>query len=110
MDNPLALVKSKINQLKKTNILKNRAVILDAMGEVIKDAPPCPFLMMSKCVASCPFFMEFKAVDNKTGRESPYRRCAFVETPLLLIELIQEVRKLREESIKDESISKKQKS
>ena len=79
----------------KERILKNREGVLDAMAENIKGARQCPFLLGNKCLGiMCEHFMEFKNVDDKTGKEMSFGRCAFVQMPLLLIELRESIEKL----------------
>ena len=94
--NPLTLWKNKKLQNLKERILKNREGVLDVMSENIKGAKQCPFLIGQKCIGGmCEFFMEFDTTDAKTGEKLfTYHRCSFVQTPLLLIEVARELRKI----------------
>ena len=54
----------------------------------------CPLLKGRRCVGEvCSFMMELKSIDDK-GKETPFWRCSILETPLLLIELNQNIRNL----------------
>lgn len=86
--------KDKRQQDLKERVLKNREGVLDAMSENIKGARQCPYLIGAKCLGGmCEFFLEFYNVDNK-GEKVKYHQCAIIKTPLLLIELRQEISKL----------------
>lgn len=96
--NPLAIFKPKYEKKQdlKERMLKNKEAVLDVLSENIKGARTCPLLLGQKCVGSfCEFFLELKSVD-KEGKEQKFWRCAHVETPLLLIELNQNIRRLYE--------------
>lgn len=81
----------------KGRVLKNKEAMLDVMAQNIKGARQCPYLMGQKCIGQmCEFFMEFKNINDITKEEFTYYRCAIVQTPLLLIELIQNIRSLKE--------------
>ena len=98
MQNFLAIFKPKHQRQQdlKERVLKNKEGVLDTLSENIKGARACPILLGQKCLGSfCEFFMEFKTINNDTGKEFRYRRCAYVQTPLLLIELAQEIRNLQ---------------
>lgn len=87
--------KEKVKQALKERILKNREGVLDVMAENIKGARQCPFLLGQKCLGGlCEFFLEFVNINDKTGEKTEYHQCAFVKTPLLLIELREEMSKL----------------
>jgi hypothetical protein len=93
----LQLFKPKVNEV-KARVLKNNEAVLGVMAENIKGARSCPFLVGNKCLgAFCEMMMEFKSIDEKTKKEVPYHRCAFVQTPLLLIELCRNIRELNKE-------------
>ena len=94
MKNLLAIFsKSNRQQGLKERVLKNKEAVLDAMAENIKGARQCPFLLGQKCIGClCEFFMEYKTVDDITQKEFKYYRCSFVQMPLLLIELISNIR------------------
>lgn len=96
--NPLAIFKPKYEKKQdlKERILKNKEGVLDALSEGMKGARTCPILLGAKCLGSfCEFFMKLKSVD-KNNKEIEFWRCAHVETPLLLIELNQNIRRLHE--------------
>jgi len=96
--NPLAIFQPKYAkaQALKERVLKNKEGVLDALSENIKGARTCPLLMGQKCLGSfCEMFLELKSVSND-GKEVKFWRCAYVETPLLLIELNQSIQKLTE--------------
>ena len=81
----------------KRKILKNREAVLDIMGDKIKGARQCPFMMGQKCIGEfCEHFMEFKSVNEKTGTETSFWRCAHVQLPLLIIELMATMRNRNE--------------
>jgi hypothetical protein len=85
-DNPRAALKERL--------IKNKEAMLDVMAENIKGARACPVLLGQKCIGGmCEFFMKINTVD-KDGIKSEVFRCAIVETPLMLIELTQEIRNL----------------
>ena len=95
--NFLAVLKPKHekNQDMKHRVLKNKEAVLDIMSENIKGARQCPYLLGQKCLGQlCEHFMEFKNINDVTKEEVRYWRCAHVQTPLLLIELIQTIRHL----------------
>lgn len=72
----------------KQRILKNKEVMLDIMSRDIEGAKNCPFLLGQKCIGRlCEMFMEFKNYNDMTKEEFVFWRCAFVQTPLLIIEL-----------------------
>ena len=78
----------------KARVLKNREGVLDALSEGMKGARTCPKLLGQKCIGSfCEFFMQLYSFDDK-GNKKEFYRCAVVETPLLLIELNESIRKL----------------
>ncbi len=59
----------------------------------------CP-LLNKKCIEKeCAFMMELKNIDDK-GKELKFWRCAHVETPLLIIELNQNIRNLTQYLVK----------
>lgn len=98
MKNLLAIFQPKYERQQelKNRILKNKEGVLDALSENIKGARTCPLLLGQKCLGSfCEFFMELKNISDD-GKEIKFWRCAYVETPLLLIELCQNIRKLTE--------------
>ena len=87
--------KLKYNATVKAQVLKNREGLLDAMTQRIKDVKQCPYLMGSKCITDmCEHFMEWKHI-NKDGSEFKYFRCLHKELPMLMIELITELRNFR---------------
>ena len=91
----LTLWKDKRQQALKERILKNREGVLDVMSENIKGARQCPFLIGAKCLGGmCEFFLEFVNSDLQTGKQIKYHQCTIIKTPLLLIELRQEISKL----------------
>ena len=92
----LQLFKPKGQDLKE-RILKNNEAVLGVMAENIKGARSCPFLVGNKCLGQfCELFLEFKNIDSQTRKEFIYHRCAFVQTPLLIIELNRNIRELKE--------------
>lgn len=94
--NPLAIFnpKFKRQQELKAKILKNKEAVLDIMSSKIEGARQCPLLCGAKCLGQfCELFMELKSID-KDGKETPFWRCAILETPLLLIELNTNIRNL----------------
>lgn len=96
--NPLAIFKPKHERRQdmKNRILKNRTAVLEAFSSRMEEAKCCPLLLMEKCQGNaCELFLELKSVD-KDGKEQKFWRCAHVETPLLLIELNQNIRRLYE--------------
>lgn len=91
----------------KENVLKNRDVLLDVMAENIKGARQCPFLMGKKCLGQfCELFMQFKVIDTDNGSEKTFYRCSFMQMPLLIIEMNQNLRKLLNNiEVKDEKVT-----
>lgn len=74
----------------KAEIEKNKEMVLDVMSESIKDARICP-LIQKKCIGKfCEFFLEFKDREGKS-----FSRCAYVASPLLILETKLEVEKLQ---------------
>ena len=93
MNLPIIFKKKETGQDIKARILKNRESMLDVMGDNIKGARQCPFMMGQKCIGQfCEHFMEFKTINDKTQAETSYWRCVHVQIPLLLIELIDNIR------------------
>jgi hypothetical protein len=93
--NPLTIFqpKHKRNQDLKERVLKNKEAVLDVMASNIQGAKQCEALMGAKCLGQfCEKFLEFKTKNDATGKETSYWRCAHIQTPLLIIELIQNVR------------------
>ncbi|RLC88229.1 MAG: hypothetical protein DRJ03_03530 [Chloroflexi bacterium] len=79
----------------KNRILKNGEAVLDVMGRNIKGARQCPLLGGQKCIGEfCEHFMELSSVNAETKETTTFWRCAHVETPLLLIELNNNIRNL----------------
>ena len=102
--NPLAIFKPKYEKQQelKARVLKNREAILDAFSSNVDRAKCCPYLMRQKCINKmCEFFMELKSI-NKENKEVVFWRCAIVETPLLIIELNQNIRNLTQYLAKGE--------
>lgn len=98
LKNPLALFakRGQSERMKnlKDRVLKNREAVLDAFAETVKGARGCPDLMGSKCIGSlCEKFLKFTTTDEK-GKVQEFHRCADIQTPLLIIELRDEVSKL----------------
>lgn len=99
MKNPLVIWKEnkqkkevERKQNLKDRILKNKEAVLDVMSSNIEGAHQCPFLLGQKCIGQlCEMFMEFKTVNDVTKEEFKYYRCAVVQIPTLLIEVIQEL-------------------
>ena len=92
----LAIRKHERDQALKQRILRNREGVLDAMGEVIKGARQCPYLLGQKCIGNlCEHFVKYTATD-KEGRQVVYWRCVHTQMPKLMIELISEIRELKE--------------
>ena len=84
----------KKNTAIKDRILKNREGLVEAMSQSITDVKQCPYLMASKCITvMCEHFMKFRGV-KADGTHFDYHRCVHKEMPLLMIELIVELRKL----------------
>lgn len=74
----------------KDEILKNKDLMLDVMSESIEGARICP-LIQKKCLGRfCEFFLEF---NTKEGNK--YCRCAYVSTPLMILETKIEIEKLQ---------------
>jgi len=92
----LAIIKKReTNRMRgiKERVLKNKEAVIDVLGKNIKGARQCEGLMGGKCIGEfCEKFMEFKNIDKKTGKVTRYWRCAYVQTPLLLIETANEIR------------------
>ena len=89
----LTLFKPKGQELKE-RVLKNKEAVLDVMAGNIKGARQCEGLLGAKCIGQmCEKFMEFRSFNHETGNSTSYWRCAHVQTPLLLIEICQELRK-----------------
>lgn len=85
----------------KERVLKNREAVLDIMADNIKGAKSCPFLIGQKCLGGlCEMFMEFKSVNAETKKEFSYFRCAFVQMPLLICELLRDINLMRQEIAK----------
>jgi len=85
-------------ELIKEQALKSKGVLLEVLSESIeKGNRLCPLLMGSACLGkACMFFMQFKSVDEKTGESTDFYNCAYVQTPLLLIELNRSIKILKE--------------
>ena len=92
----LGLMKrSKRRQNLKERVLKNREAVLGAMSNSIKGARQCPMLLGEKCIGPlCEMFIELESRNNETGQVTKFSRCSFVETPLMLIELNNNMRKV----------------
>ena len=74
----------------KEEITKNKDLMLDVMSESIQGARICP-LIQKKCLGKfCEFFLEFK---DRSG--TPFSRCAYVASPLLVLETKLEIEKLQ---------------
>lgn len=85
----------------KERVLRNREGLLDAMAQNIKGARQCPFLLGAKCIGIlCEHFMEWKTINNETKKEAVYRRCAHMQMPLLMCELLRDINLLRKEIAK----------
>jgi len=98
MKNLLTLLKPKYQRQQdlKERILKNKESVLDALSENIKGARACPIILGQKCLGSfCELFMELKSITDE-GKETKFWRCVFVETPLLIIELNNNIIRLTE--------------
>lgn len=90
--------KAKRRQNLKERVLKNREAVLGAMSASIKGARQCPMLLGEKCIGPlCEMFIELESKDDRTGVVTKFSRCSFVETPLMLIELNNNVRKVVKE-------------
>lgn len=82
-------------QALKERVLKNREAVLGAMSESVKGARQCPMLLGGKCIGPlCEQFMQLENVNDNNGVISKFSRCSFVETPFMLIELNNNVRKM----------------
>lgn len=99
---PLAIFnKAQKQQELKERILKNREGVLDTLGHNIKGAHQCPFLLGQKCIGQfCEMFMQFYTVNESTNEKTEYWRCAFIQLPILLIELNTNIRKLSNKGVK----------
>lgn len=76
----------------KERLLKNKGAVLDVMAESIKGARACEGLLGQKCLGQlCEKFGQYFTVDEK-GNKKEYWRCAYNQTPVLLIEIAQEIR------------------
>lgn len=74
----------------KEEILKNKDMILDVMSESIQGARICP-IIQKKCLGKfCEFFLEFNTKDGQK-----FSRCAYVASPLLVLETKMEIEKLQ---------------
>lgn len=74
----------------KSEIEKNKELVLDVMSESIKDARICP-IIQKKCIGKfCEFMLEFKDQEGKA-----FSRCAYVAAPLLTLETKLEVERLQ---------------
>ena len=90
--------RSKRRQNLKERVLKNREAVLGAMSASIKGARQCPKLLGEKCIGPlCEMFIELESRNDKTGVVTKFSRCSFVETPLMLIELNNNIRKVARE-------------
>ena len=89
-------------ELIKEQALKSKGILLDVLSESIeKGNRLCPLLMGHACLGkACMFFMQFKNIDNQTGESREFWNCSYVQTPLLLIELNQNIKQLQ----KDKSV------
>lgn len=86
--------RSKRRQNLKERVLKNREAVLGAMSGSIKGARQCPMLLGEKCFGPlCEMFIQLESRNDQTGQVTKFSRCAFVETPLMLIELNNNMRK-----------------
>jgi len=97
MFHPLAIFRgnggAKRQQRLKERILRNREGVLDAFSENIKGAKACPFLIGQKCIGGlCEHFQKYSFTNDTTKKTTEYYRCAFNQTPQLLIEIIDNVR------------------
>lgn len=74
----------------KEEIRKDKDLILDVMSESIQGARICP-LIQKKCLGKfCEFFLEF---NTREGQK--FSRCAYVASPLLVLETKLEIEKLQ---------------
>ena len=99
MKNPLAILKPKYQKQQdlKERILKNKEAVLDIMAQNIQGARQCEGLLGGKCIGQfCEKFQEYKTINNDTKQEKSYWRCVYVQTPILLIEAIQNIRRTNE--------------
>jgi hypothetical protein len=79
----------------KSRIVKNEEIVLEAMAKRAKGVKSCPFYLGSACISdACEFFLEFVTINSQTGQRMKYHQCVFVKTPLLMIELREEISKL----------------
>ena len=85
-------------QALKERVLKNREAVLGARSASIKGARQCPMLLGEKCFGPlCELFLELESKDDQTGAITKFSRCSFVETPLMLIEMNNNIRKVVKE-------------
>ena len=92
--NPLAIFQPKAERMQdmKNRVLKNREAVLDAFSSTLNESRCCPFLCGARCLGkACEKFLEFKTISD--GKETKYWRCVDTQTPLLLIEIAQELRR-----------------
>ena len=87
-----------LRQDMKARVVKSREAVLEVFSQNMAGVKPCPILLGEKCMgAMCTFFLEFKEIDNATKHETPFWRCTFVQTPLLLIELNRNITQLTQQ-------------
>ena len=90
--------KSARRQDLKERVLKNKEAVLAVMSASIKGARQCPMLLGDKCIGPlCELFMELESKDDQTGAITKFSRCSFVETPLMLMEMNDNIRKVVKE-------------
>ena len=93
--NPLAIFKPKHERQQelKARVLKNKEAVLDAFSSNIEGAKCCEGLLGQKCLGKfCEKFMQLYSVD-KDGTKKEFWRCAYIQTPMLLIEIAGEIRR-----------------
>ena len=84
-----------LRQDMKNRLVKSREAVLEVFSQNMEGVKPCPILLGEKCIGQmCTFFMEFHDGSSPAKKRQTFWRCTFVETPMLLIELNNNIRAL----------------
>lgn len=76
----------------KERILKNKDAVFDILSEGLEAPRTCPFLLGKPCVGKfCNFFMPWIGKNDKGEEMNKFFRCAFVQQPLLIVELNEKI-------------------
>ena len=84
-----------VSETIKANVAKNKEALLEILSKNIKEGnKACPRLLGAPCIGeACMFFLKFKGTTAK-GEPTEFWNCADVQTPLLILEMLNELRKI----------------